>query len=163
MVEPQATGEIGGGAGQRIQAPDDECVLMGSPAGGEWLGREHRLLERFQVQASRPIALRLLDGEGRPEGRWILADILDISRGGFCLLLSGPLELPVAQKLQLDVRSHTDFGTLRLESEVRWCRSSASFTTLGVAFRDTLPRVPKLALERRNTRRDPNTEPWANE
>ena len=178
MVEPQASGEIGAQAAAGLgsirsatsaagadqgSGNDDNCVLLSSPTGSEWLGREHRRLERFQVQASRPIALRLLDGEGRSQGQWMLADILDISRGGFCLLLSGPLQLPIGQRLQLDVRCHPDFGSHRLESEVRWARSSASFTTVGVAFKDTLPRVPRLELERRSVRRDPNTEPWANE
>lgn len=139
------------------------CVLLAAPAAGEWLGRDHRRLERYPVQASRPIALRLIDDIGQPQGRWFLADILDISRGGLCLLVSGPMQLPGAQRLQLDVRCHPDFGRHRLESEVRWCRSSISFTTLGLAFLELLPKVPRLELERRTTRRDPNEETWAQE
>jgi hypothetical protein len=46
-------------------------------------------------------------------------------------------------------------------SLVRWCRSSINFTTLGLAFLELLPRVPRLELERRTVRRDPNSEAWA--
>ena len=144
-------------------AASDPCVLLAPPDRGEWLGQEHRRLERYPVQASRPIALRLLDAGGQPQGRWFLADILDISRGGLCLMVSGPMQLPAEQRLQMDVRCHPDFGLLRLESVVRWCRSSIAFTTLGLAFLEALPRVPRLELERRTVRRDPNTETWANE
>jgi hypothetical protein len=139
----------------------DSCVLLAPPENGEWLGQDHRRLERYPVQASRPIAVRLLDGNGQPKSRWFLADILDIGRGGLCLLVSGPMELPPDQKLQLDVRCHPDFGQLRVESVVRWCRSSIGFTTLGLAFRQLLPRIPRLELERRTVRRDPNDEAWA--
>jgi len=144
-------------------AASDPCVLLAPPDRGEWLGQEHRRLERYPVQASRPIALRLLDESGQPQGRWFLADILDISRGGLCLMVSGPMQLPAEQHLQMDVRCHPDFGQLRMESVVRWCSSSMAFTTLGLAFLELLPRVPRLELERRSVRRDPNTETWANE
>lgn len=146
-----------------VEAEGDSCVLLAPPEGGEWLGQEHRQLERYPVQASRPIAARLLDANGQPQGRWFLADILDISRGGLCLLVSGPIQLPADQRLQLDVRCHPDFGRLRLESLARWCRSSVGFSTLGLAFSEVLPRVPRLELERRTVRRDPNTEAWAQE
>jgi hypothetical protein len=150
-------------SGTAPPAGSDPCVLLAPPDRGDWLGQEHRRLERYPVQASRPIALRLLDASGEPQGRWFLADILDISRGGLCLMVSGPMQLPAEQRLQMDVRCHPDFGQLRLESVVRWCRSSMAFTTLGLAFRELLPRVPRLELERRTVRRDPNTETWANE
>jgi hypothetical protein len=172
MVEPQP---ISGSADEGLSpthdlpaeplhpAVGDPCVLQAPVNDAAWLGEEHRRLERYPVQASRPIAVRLLDESGTPQGRWFLADILDISRGGLCVLVSGPMALPTDQRLQLDVRCHPDFGRQRLESMVRWCRSSISFTTLGLAFHETLPRVPRLELERRTTRRDPNTEAWAEE
>jgi hypothetical protein len=178
MVEPQPSGgsaeararQMGqpevaadGQASNEAAAASDSCVLLAPPSEAEWLGHEHRLLERYPVQASRPIAARLLDAGGQPQGRWFLTDILDISRGGLCLLVSGPMQLPSQQRLQLDVRCHPDFGRVRLESQVRWCRSSLSFTTLGLAFLELLPRVPRLELERRSLRRDPNSETWAQE
>ncbi|MFM7313925.1 MAG: PilZ domain-containing protein [Cyanobium sp.] len=120
---------------------------------------------RAAAEAVRPLALqRLNPGDGNLESRWMLADILDISCGGLCLLLSESLQLPIAEKVQLDVRSHPAFGTQRMEAEVRWCSnpsSSRSFTTLGLAFCKALAEVPRLALERRTVHRDPNTEAWA--
>ncbi len=154
--KPAPSSPAGGGP-----AHQDSCVLLSPPSDEEWLGMEHRRLERYPVQASRPIAMRLLDADGQPQSRWFLADILDISRGGLCLLLSGPMQLVTEQRLQLDVRCHPDFGQLRVQGLVRWCRSSLAFTTLGMAFLAVMPRVPRLELERRTVRRDPNNEPWA--
>lgn len=181
MVEPQPSGgEAEAGAwptrplGKPPEPPPpppaaaaadnpDPCALLTPPSDEEWLGSEHRRLERYPVQASRPIAVRLLDAGGQPQGRWFLADILDISRGGLCLLVSGPMQLALEQRMQLDVRCHPDFGQLRVQGLVRWCRSSLAFTTLGIAFVAVLQRVPRLEIERRTTRRDPNNEPWAQE
>ena len=129
----------------------------------EWKGPEARKLERFPVQGTRPIALRLLQAGGAPATPWVLADILDISLGGLCLVVSGPLELPTGQALELDLRSHPAFARLRLTVEARWCRSADSFTTFGIAFPDQLSTIPHLSLERRGVRRDPNEESWASE
>lgn len=148
---------------QPATAGDDGFVVIAPPDESAWLGPEHRRLERYSVQASRPIAVRLIDADGQPQGRWFLADILDISRGGLCLLVSGPMQLPPAQLLQLDVRCHPDFGQHRLQCQMRWCRSSIGFSTLGLAFSATMSRVPRLEVERRTVRRDPNDEPWAQE
>jgi hypothetical protein len=143
-------------------AASDPCVLLTPPDSGDWLSQEHRRLERYPVQASRPIAVRLLDDNGQPQGRWFLADILDISRGGLCLLLSGPMQFQAEQRLQLDLRNHPDFGQQRLECLVRWSHNTTiSFCSLGVVFQEVLPRVPRLELERCGVRRDPNTEAWA--
>jgi len=144
-------------------AAADTAVVLAPSSDETWLGREHRRQERHPVQASRPIAARLLDADGQPQGRWFLTDILDISCGGLCLLVSGTIQLPTDQRLQLDVRCHPDFGALRLECVVRWCRGSIGFTTLGLAFREPLPRLPRLEVERRTVRRDPNDEAWAQE
>ena len=150
----------------RQGAADDTDVLLsenGAAQAREWLGHEHRRLERCPVQASRPIALRELDGEHGLVGRWLLADILDISKGGMCLMVSGVHPFLAEQPLMLDVRSHPGFGELRLEVTVRWCHRSLSFTTFGVSFLQPLPAVPRLELERRSERRDPNDQPWAQE
>ncbi len=150
----------------RQGAADDTGVLLsesGAAQARDWLGHEHRRLERCPVQASRPIALCELDGEHGLVGRWLLADILDISKGGMCLMVSGSLHVPAEQPLMLDVRSHPGFGVLRLEVTVRWCRCSASFTTFGVSFLEPLAAVPRLELERRTQRRDPNDQSWAQE
>jgi len=176
-IRPMAhrTGDNGGtGTGYSMVGPqglplgaqDDSGALLTEAAAAEareWLGHEHRRMQRFPVQASRPIALRELDAEQNPVGRWLLVDILDISKGGMCLMVSGSHRFGQGQKLLLDVRAHPGFGVLRLEVEVRWSRSSLSFTTLGVSYLEHRQEVPRLELERRSERRDPNDEPWAQE
>jgi len=142
---------------------DHEAVCFADTPGSDWNGPESRKLERFPVQGTRPIAMRPLGPDGLPAGPWVLADILDISLGGLCLLVSGPLELERGQHLQLDLRSHPDFGALRLEVEARWWMSSDSFSTLGIAFPTQLLTIPELELERRRDRRDPNLDTWASE
>jgi len=157
MVEPREF---------RQGAADESDVLLtenGAAQAREWLGHEKRRLQRFPVQVSRPIALRELDVEQGLVGRWLLVDILDISKGGMCLMVSGVHHFLADQHLMLDVRSHPGFGVLRLEVTVRWSRRSASFTTFGVSFLQPLPAVPLLELERRSERRDPNDQPWAQE
>jgi hypothetical protein len=128
-----------------------------------WAGPESRKLERFPVQGTRPIAMRPLHADGTPSGPWALADILDISLGGLCLLVTGPLALERGQPLELDLRSHPDFGVQRLQVEARWWMSSDSFSTLGIAFSTPLAAIPELALERRGVRRDPNLDSVASE
>ena len=156
---------IGHAAAERIAVPDEGALLTesGSAQAIEWLGHEHRRLRRFPVQASRPIALRELDAQSAMVGRWLLVDILDISKGGMCLMVSDAHQFQVGQHLMLDVRSHPGFGLLRLEVDVRWCSYSFSFTTFGVSFLEPLAEVPRLELERRTGRRDPNDEAWAQE
>lgn len=140
---------------------DGNCVMLNAPLGDRWLGEERRRQERFPVQASRPIGVRLLAGQGDPQGPWILADILDISRGGLCLMLCGVPQLSAGQALLLDLHAHPDFQLDRLAAELRWYRSAAGFTTLGVAFAEPLSRLPRLELERRGAPRDPSGERWA--
>lgn len=129
----------------------------------DWSGPEARRLERFPVQGTRPIALRPLQPSGEPAGPWVLADILDISLGGLCLLVTGSLALERGQHLLLDLRAHPGFGLKRQEVEARWWMSADSFSTLGIAFPVPLASIPELALERRSVQRDPNTEAWAND
>ena len=150
----------------QLSSADDSPVLLtdlGMAQAREWLGEEHGRLHRFPVQASRPIALRELDGEHGLVGRWLLADILDISKGGMCLMVSGVHHFLAEQPLMLDVRSHPGFGELRLEVTVRWCHRSLSFTTFGVSFLEPQPRLPRLEMEHRTEHRDPNDQPWAQE
>ena len=115
------------------------------------------------MQGTRPVGIRLLQPDGEAADPWMLADILDISLGGLCLLVSGQLALQRGQILLLDLRSHPDFATLRLQVQVCWSISSDSFSTIGIAFPSQLPRIPKLELERRQARRDPNVQTWVSE
>lgn len=137
---------------------DAACFIDASEE--HWKGPECRLLERYPVQGTRPIALRRLDRAGRFSGAWMLADILDISLGGLCLLVSGAFDLERGEPLMLDLRAHPGFGVLRLEVDVRWSSTADSFTTLGIAFPEQLTAIPALELERRQSRRLPQDHSW---
>jgi hypothetical protein len=155
MNKPQAPDDIA--AGGRQDAP----YRLVESAGVAWNGRERRRPERYPVVGSRPIALRPLDPEGQPAGAWMLADILDISLGGLCLLITGSLELQPGQMLELDLRSHPNFPWVRMSVQSRWWISADSFSTLGLSFEPQLTTIPRLAMERRGQRRDPNQAVWA--
>jgi PilZ domain len=142
-------------------APDRESIerYNDREIGDEQSGYRYRL-RRFPVEDSRPVAIRPLDQDGRPNGPWKLADILDISIGGLCLLVMGELQIHSLQQVELDVRSHPSFPWVRQSVEVRWLTSANAFTTLGVAFHQPLTTVPRLEPERRSVRRDSNLELW---
>ncbi len=125
------------------------------------IAQEQRAFERHPVESCRPIAVRRLDAEGRPVGLWFLADIMDISEGGLCLLASDEHRLDIDQRLLLDLRCHPNFGRLRAEVKLRWFVRAHFALTFGVAFGERLTEVPVLAVERRAERRDPNLEDWA--
>ena len=114
--------------------------------------REH---VRNPVEACRPIGLQLVDGEGTPISGWHQADILDVSIGGFCLLLleDVPLELTQLMRLRLDVRAHPSFGVDVLMAELRWFVHSGLIVSLGVGFENPLQRLPVLLPCRRSERR----------
>jgi hypothetical protein len=123
--------------------------------------RQDRAFSRISVESCRPIAARSLDADSQPTGHWFLADILDVSEGGLCLLSTEEHNLVVGQRLLLDVRSHPNFRKLRAEVQLRWFVKAHFALTFGVAFLHQLAEVPALAVERRSVRRDPNLEEWA--
>lgn len=127
------------------------------PSAGERLPRR---FERFHVAGCRTIACRSLPLGQQLAGPWVPADILDISRGGLCLLLPSPLELQPGEPLQLDLRAHPAFGTPQATVRARWAGRSLVAPTLGVAFEPQLSAIPRLEPERRAARRDPNVAPW---
>ncbi len=123
--------------------------------------REKRAFTRHSIESCRTIAVRRLDGEGQPFGRWFLADIADLAEGGMCLIANEDQALEAGQWLLLDVRSHPGFGQLRLRAQLRWFTRAHFALSFGVAFATPLKEVPVLSVERRGTRRDPNQEEWA--
>jgi hypothetical protein len=129
----------------------------------EWSGsrRDQRTFSRHSIESCRTIALRRLDGDRKPTGRWFLADVADVGEGGMCLIASEAQSLEMGQWLLMDLRSHPGFGHLRMQAQVRWLTRAHFAFTFGVAFATPLREVPVLSLERRNMRRDPNLEDWA--
>jgi hypothetical protein len=130
------------------------CIFEQSDA--HWAAPEKRRMRRYQVAGSRPVLLRPVVAEGQDEQPWLVADILDISIGGLCLLISGNVELDSEQQVELDLRAHPQFPWTRLTVEVRWWISAGTFTTLGIVFPVPLAGIPRLEQERRGVRRDPN-------
>jgi len=119
------------------------------PADRQESRREHA---RNPVEACRPIGLQLIDGEEAPISDWHQADILDVSLGGFCLLLMEdvPLDLNQLMRLRLDVRPHPSFGVDVLLAELRWFVRSGLIVSLGVGFENPLQELPELLPCRRS-------------
>lgn len=111
---------------------------------------------RNPVEACRPIAAQMLDEQGEPASAWYLADILDVSVGGFCLLITEDQPMPLAQlmRLRLDVRPHPAFGAPVVGAKLRWFVRAGFVVTLGVGFDQPLAKVPALLPCRRSARRE---------
>ena len=111
-------------------------------------GSERRGAFRSPVEAVRSVGLMLLDDTGYPASPWLVADILDVSCGGFCLLLTEPPGSPFRPhfRVRLNVSMHPDFGQPELEGSLRWfVRAELEHVvTLGVQFDQELPRLPSL-------------------
>ena len=105
-----------------------------------------RVQPRDQVEVCRPISLRLLDEAGQPLSDWLAADILDVSVGGLCLLLSQDDNLPLRQlmPLQLDVRNQPGFQRELMGAQLRWFVPSGFVITIGLVFDTPLPALPAL-------------------
>lgn len=105
-----------------------------------------RLNPRTTIEACRSIALQLLAADGSALTPWLAADILDLSLGGVCLLLSDDGSLPLQQgmALRLDLRAQPDFQVDQLGASLRWFVPSGYVATLGVLFDQPLVRLPVL-------------------
>ncbi|MCP9835357.1 MULTISPECIES: PilZ domain-containing protein [unclassified Cyanobium] len=123
--------------------------------------RDKRAYARHAIESCRTIALRRLDDDRQPTGRWFLADVADVGVGGMCLVASKEQSLEIGQWLLMDLRAHPGFGQLRMQAQLRWLTRAHFALTFGVAFATPLKDVPVLSVERRSTRRDPNQEDWA--
>ncbi len=123
--------------------------------------RDKRAYARHSIESCRTIALRRLDDDRKPFGRWFLADIVDVGEGGMCLIASEEQSLAMGQWLLMDLRAHPGFGQLRMQAQLRWLTRAHFALTFGVAFATPLKEVPVLSVERRSMRRDPNQEDWA--
>jgi len=101
---------------------------------------------RDAIEICRPISLQLLSGAGEALSAWLPADILDVSLGGLCLLISEDpaLELYEGMPLQLDVTSQPSFGQPRIHGQLRWFRRSGLVITLGLVFDEPLKVLPEL-------------------
>lgn len=117
-----------------------------------------RQYPRLVAPPCRPVTLRT-EGPGEPS-RWFYADILDISHGGLCVLITDSHDLEVGEVLTVDFKAHrlpASFGgDTRLPATLRWFVRSGHVTTMGVGFVQPLTELPELLPERRHRLRDPN-------
>ncbi|MCP9776558.1 PilZ domain-containing protein [Cyanobium sp. Tous-M-B4] len=129
----------------------DEYLEILGPDDGQ------RRFERLVAPPCRPVPIQLLSPDGEPRTEWFYADILDISLGGLCLLITENHELQVGQRLLVDFKVHRATDLHRVAGLVRWFVRSGTVTTMGLGFSEPLSLLPQLLPERRNRLRDPNT------
>jgi hypothetical protein len=114
--------------------------------------------ERLVAPPCRPVPIQLLQPDGSPRTEWFYADILDISLGGLCLLITESHALEVGHGVLVDFKAHRSSDLHRVPGLVRWFVRSGSVTTLGLGFADPLHDLPELLPERRTRLRNPNEE-----
>lgn len=137
-------------------AEGDADAAHGDPE----LGSSRRHL-RLVAPPCRPITVRcLVGGEADPQP-WLYADILDISLGGLCLLITAELSLELGQRFSVDFRAHRLAEADQrphscLTASLRWFVHAGYVTTLGLGFEQPLTALPDLLPERRQRLRDPN-------
>lgn len=115
-----------------------------------------RLHVRSPVEASRPIGVQLINDDDSPACAWTFADILDISHGGFCLLITEQPDLPITtlMRLRLDLRPHPGFGEDFVHGQLRWFVNSGFVLAFGVDLDAQLSAIPSLLPCRRSSRRE---------
>ena len=64
------------------------------------------------------------------------ADLVDISEGGTCVLLTNPMPLNLGDRLALTLHENFGFGSLEVELEVRWLVETPMGLRVGGRFRD---------------------------
>ncbi len=118
-------------------------------------GDDQRRTYRHPVEVCRPIGLQLLNDALEPVTPWLLADILDISLGGLCLLITESTDHHFAprHRVRVNVTAHPSFGVSDLLGELRWFVKSDYVVTMGVGFDQQLAELPDLLPCRRAVRR----------
>ena len=135
-------------------------TILASPDNLETLAPDNsqRRHERHVAPPCRPVPIQLLLQDDAPRTDWFYADILDISVGGLCLLITESHHLAVGHKLLVDFKVHRATDQHRVPGLVRWFVRSGSVTTMGVGFEEPLAQIPDLLPERRNRLRNPNEQ-----
>lgn len=142
-------GDLGLFEAETILTSSEDLAILG-PDDSQ---RRH---ERLVAPPCRPVPIQLLLRDGTPGTEWFYADILDISQGGLCLLITENHALEVGHNLLVDFKVHRATALHRVPALVRWFVRSGSVTTMGVGFLEPLQQIPQLLPERRNRLRNPN-------
>jgi len=105
-------------------------------------GQDIRRHPREQAPPCHPIKVQLASNA------CFSADILDISLGGLCLLITDHQDLCVDQLLTLDFAAHRLPEVIQprgpVQARLRWFVRSGLVTTMGVGFVIPLPELPAL-------------------
>ncbi|MCX5939645.1 MAG: PilZ domain-containing protein [Cyanobium sp. LacPavin_0818_WC50_MAG_67_9] len=144
--------ELGLFEAETILSTAQDLETLGLPEG-------HRRHERLVAPPCRPVPIQLLLQDGSPRTEWFYADILDISLGGLCLLITESHTTEVGQSVLVDFKAHRSSDLHRVPGLVRWFVRSGSVTTIGLGFAEPLRDLPELLPERRHRLRNPNEEP----
>ena len=136
--------------------------LMDSSEQSTFRREDQRHFERHEAPPCRPLSARLEgDTPDEPASQWFSADILDISLGGVCVLITGTPDMQLGQRVTLDFKAHRLPESLQpqtlIAARLRWFVRSGLVSTLGISFDMPLPELPELLVERRLQRRDPNS------
>jgi len=142
--------ELGLFEAKSILTSAQDLETLGLPEG-------HRSHERLVAPPCRPVPIQLLQLDGSPRTEWFYADILDISQGGLCLLITESHAIAVGHGVMVDFKAHLSGDLHPVPGLVRWFVRSGIFATMGVGFSKPLPLLPQLLPERRTSLRDPNT------
>lgn len=131
---------------------DDEDDYQ--PLGDEESQRRH---ERLVAPPCRPVPIQLQQQDGSPLTDWFFADILDISLGGLCLLITENHALETGHGVLVHFKSIPNSNQHRVQSLLRWFVRSGGVTTMGLGFVEPLKELPELELlpERRRKPRLP--------
>jgi hypothetical protein len=125
-------------------------------------GQCQRQHPRAVAPPCRPVLVRLVDREQLRLTPWVYADLLDISVGGLCLLITESLDLHVGMDMAVDFKDHQPqqfapgLPGSRLATTVRWYVAAGFVTTLGLGFHTPLDELPTLLPERRHRLREVN-------
>ena len=150
-VDPYGA-ELGLFEAETILTTAQDLETLGPPEG-------HRRYERLVAPPCRPVPIQLLQPDGSPRSEWFYADILDLSLGGLCLLITESHAIEVGHGVLVDFKVHRSSDLHPVPGLVRWFVRSGSVTTMGLGFAEPFRDLPELLPERRTRLRNPNEEP----
>jgi hypothetical protein len=129
------------------QAPGDgfEAGLSLKTGSTEVEGDDRREHFRNSIEVTKPISLALASADGQVIGPWFSADILDLSAGGLCLVLTPGQEFEPVNRLVLNLSSQPGFGVEKLPVSLRWYVDGGLLVSLGVGFDEPFELLPLLA------------------
>ena len=120
--------------GERRSTPSQEGQRL-----EETRRQSHRRQDHRRAHVRQPMPFGGVAPSGRiccePHG-CVHADLIDVSEGGSCVLLSSPMPLQLGDRLALTLHENFGTGTLQVELEVRWLVETPMGLRVGGRFLD---------------------------